>query len=106
MASSRAILGTVTGADPSLVTDGVPAGARKVVLIGTLGRNKLIDGLVQSGKLNASITGKCETFVVQVVEQPIANVDQALVIAGTEAIAPRPRPCASSGGAVSAHGQP
>ncbi|HSQ74998.1 MAG TPA: glycosyl hydrolase 115 family protein, partial [Bacteroidota bacterium] len=74
----------VSDAEPSLVTDGIPA-AREVVLIGTLGRSPLIDKLVQQRTLDVrEIAGKWETFVVQTVEKPVAGVDRALVIAGSD----------------------
>jgi hypothetical protein len=78
-------LGAVTGTKPTLAEDTVPAGAKNVVLIGTLGKSALIDGLVASGKLSVTaIRGKWENFIVQVVEQPMANVDRALVIVGSD----------------------
>ncbi len=74
----------VSDAEPSLVTDGIPA-AREIVLIGTLGRSPLIDRLVQERKLDVrEIAGKWETFIVQTVEKPVAGVDRALVIAGSD----------------------
>ncbi|MBT9394600.1 glycosyl hydrolase 115 family protein [Hymenobacter sp. NST-14] len=68
----------------TLTTDKAPAGP-EVVLIGTLGKSPLIDGLVKAGKLDAAgVAGKWETFVVQVVEKPLPGVAQALVIAGSD----------------------
>ncbi|MDO7851298.1 glycosyl hydrolase 115 family protein [Hymenobacter convexus] len=61
-----------------------PVGA-EVVLIGTLGKSPLIDGLVKAGKLNvAGVTGRWETFLRQVVERPLPGVARALVIAGSD----------------------
>ncbi|MBX0290274.1 glycosyl hydrolase 115 family protein [Hymenobacter sp. HSC-4F20] len=74
----------VTKNQPTLTTDQAPKG-KEVVLIGTLGKSPLIDGLVKAGKLDASaLTGKWETFVVQTVDKPMAGVDRALVIAGSD----------------------
>lgn len=74
----------VTQRQPALTTDKAPAG-KQVVLIGTVGKSPLIDGLIQAKKLDASaLTGKWETFVVQTVDKPMAGVDQALVIAGSD----------------------
>ena len=74
----------VSNAEPSLMVDLTPSAA-EAVLIGTLGRSPLIDKLVQQRKLDVrEITGKWETFVVEIVEKPVAGVDRALVIAGSD----------------------
>ncbi|UOQ96411.1 glycosyl hydrolase 115 family protein [Hymenobacter sp. 5317J-9] len=73
----------VTKIAPSFSTE-KPAGA-EVVLIGTIGKSPLIDGLVKAGKLStAGVAGKWETFVRQVVMNPLPGVKQALVIAGSD----------------------
>jgi hypothetical protein len=80
----RADINRVTQVTPTFTTDKAPAG-KEVVLIGTLGKSALIDGLVKAGKLNvAGLAGKWETFVLQVVEKPLPGVDRALVIAGSD----------------------
>lgn len=74
----------VTGTAPALARGGVPA-ARQVVLVGTLGRDAVIDGLVRAGKLDVrEVAGKWEMFVLQVVERPAPGIDRALVIAGSD----------------------
>jgi len=74
----------VSNAEPSLMVDLTPSAA-EAVLIGTLGRSPLIDKLVQQRKLDVrEIAGKWETFVVEIVEKPVAGVDRALVIAGSD----------------------
>ncbi|WP_415907883.1 glycosyl hydrolase 115 family protein [Oleiharenicola sp. Vm1] len=79
----RADLERVTGHAPALST-GTPAGT-EVVLIGTVGKSALIDGLVARGKLDASaIRGRWEAFQLEVVEQPLPGVARALVIAGSD----------------------
>ena len=80
----RADIARVTSAEPVLSTTATP-NARQAVLIGTLGRSPLIDGLVRERKLDASgLVGKWETFIVQVVARPLPGIDQALVIAGSD----------------------
>jgi endo-1,4-beta-D-glucanase Y len=77
-------VGSVTGARPPVVRDSVPH-AREIVLIGTLGKNPLIDGLVDGKKLDVrGIAGQWETSLVQTVEHPFPGVDRALVIAGSD----------------------
>ena len=58
---------------------------QQVVLIGTLGKSPLIDALVKQKKLDVSaVAGRWETFVRQVVENPMPGVARALVIAGSD----------------------
>ncbi len=74
----------VTGIKPTLSTNAVPEG-KFAVIIGTIGKSPLIDGLVKSGKLKAdAIAGKWESFVITTITNPLPGVDQALVIAGSD----------------------
>jgi len=55
------------------------------VIIGTVGKSTLIDGLVAAGKLNTdAIRGQWEAFVIETVEHPLPGVKRALVIAGSD----------------------
>jgi hypothetical protein len=74
----------VTNAKPDLSIETIPS-AKEIVLVGTLGKSSLIDKLVQDKKLNVEgIAGKWETFLTQIVEKPLPNVEQALIIAGSD----------------------
>jgi len=74
----------VTNINAELFLDKVPTGSR-VVIVGTIGSSKIIDQLVRDKKIDVStITGKWETFIVQVVEKPMKGVDRALVIVGSD----------------------
>ncbi|MDE3057980.1 MAG: glycosyl hydrolase 115 family protein [Bacteroidota bacterium] len=74
----------VTKATPELFSDTIPS-AKEIVLIGTLGKNPLIDQLVESKKLDVhGIAGQWETFLLQTIEKPFPNVVRALVIAGSD----------------------
>ncbi|HEU5156807.1 MAG TPA: glycosyl hydrolase 115 family protein [Streptosporangiaceae bacterium] len=74
----------VTGVQPDVVTDTVPA-KPDVVLVGTIGKSPLIDGLIAAGKLDVSgIAGKWETSLEQVVPNPMPGVRRAFVIAGSD----------------------
>jgi Glycosyl hydrolase family 115/Gylcosyl hydrolase family 115 C-terminal domain len=56
-----------------------------IVIIGTLGKSTIIDKLVKDGKIDASqLLGKWEKFTTQIIENPIAGVKKALVIAGSD----------------------
>ena len=80
----RADVQRVTGTLPSLRTDAKPVG-RDVVIIGTVGKSALVDGLVAAGKLDvAAIRGKWEGWLVQTLERPMPGVERALVIAGSD----------------------
>ncbi|WP_369248571.1 glycosyl hydrolase 115 family protein [Streptomyces sp. R41] len=69
----------VTGVRPG------DAMAREVVLVGTMGRSPLIDGLIASGKLDVTgVRGKWETSLQTVVERPMPGVDRAFVVAGSD----------------------
>lgn len=73
----------VTGRRPKIATAAGPVPG--AILIGTLGKSTLIDGLVAAGKLDVSdLSGRWEGFVIATVEQPSPGVDQALVIAGSD----------------------
>ena len=73
----------VTGQIP-VVSTAQPSSS-KAILIGTLGQSDLIDGLVAAGKLDVSaIQGQWEAYIAAVVESPLAGMDRALVIAGSD----------------------
>jgi glycosyl hydrolase family 115 (putative glucuronidase)/glycosyl hydrolase family 115 len=74
----------VSGLRPAAFTDRVPRG-EAVVLVGTIGRSPLIDGLVARGRLDVrGIAGRWETSLEAVVRDPFPGVRQALVIAGSD----------------------
>lgn len=72
----------VTGKKPAL-HNLVSENSKSVVVIGTLGKSKLIDELVASRRLDvAKIQNQWDAFQVQIVEQPFPSVKRALVIVG------------------------
>ncbi|OLF18845.1 glycosyl hydrolase [Actinophytocola xanthii] len=74
----------VTGVRPVVSVDQVPVG-QEPVIVGTIGRSPLINGLVRAGKLDVTgIAGKWETSLQQVVYNPMPGVRKALVIAGSD----------------------
>jgi hypothetical protein len=55
------------------------------IIIGTLGQSPLIDAMVRAGKIQpASLTGQWESFLILTVEKPLAGVDRALVVVGSD----------------------
>ncbi len=58
---------------------------KNAVLIGTIGKSKIIDQLIKNGKIDVSqIKGKWESFIIEVVSKPLNNIDNALVIVGSD----------------------
>ena len=77
-------IGRVTGVTPALAeTANPPAG--NVVLIGTIGKSRVIDRLIDEHQIDVgSIRGQWEATLTQVVNQPLPGVPRALVIAGSD----------------------
>lgn len=74
----HAVTGTATR-----LTDTIQS--KQLVIVGTLGKNALIDRLVKKGRLNVKgVAGKWETYVIQAIDHPFTGVDRALVIAGSD----------------------
>lgn len=76
-------LKTVTGVQPDRATSTVHA--KRLVLVGTLGRSAAIDGLVARGRLDvARLRGAWESFLITTVKRPMPGVEDALVIVGSD----------------------
>jgi hypothetical protein len=62
------------------------AGAKQMVIAGTLGHSALIEALANSGKLKDldRIKGRWEATLSQIVETPFPGVERALVIVGSD----------------------
>ena len=74
----------VTSISPVFGTD-APRAARNAVLIGTLGKSSLVDRLAASGKIDSrQIQGQWESFLISTVDNPLAGLDRALIIAGSD----------------------
>lgn len=74
----------VTGSLPEIVTAELPK-TRGAVIIGTLGKSKLINDLVKAGKIQVDdVEGRWEVSLIQVVNNPFPGIDQALVIVGSD----------------------
>lgn len=57
------------------------------IIVGQVGRSDLLDQVVEAGKFDeaAALEGEWEAFAVKVVQDPLPGVDEALVIAGSDA---------------------
>ncbi|MGD9161104.1 MAG: alpha-glucuronidase family glycosyl hydrolase, partial [Desulfobacteraceae bacterium] len=80
----RADIKSVTGIEPNIIHSTETLKSR-AVFIGTIGKSPVIDELILNGKLDVSeINGKWESFIIQVITDPVPNVKKGLVIAGSD----------------------
>jgi hypothetical protein len=71
--------------DKATIVNDAKNPGKQAIIIGTIGKSALIDQLIADKKIDTSeITGKWESFLIQVVPQPMDGVDSALVIAGSD----------------------
>ncbi len=74
----------VCGMKPQ-ITSSLKGLSGHVIYIATLGKSPLVDRLVAEKKLDVStVTGQWETFVLQVVDRPVAGVERGLFIIGSD----------------------
>jgi hypothetical protein len=83
-ADLRADLARVTGVTPRLAHEETAIGP-KVIIIGTIGKSRLVDQLVREKRVDVtSIAGKWEATLIEVVKQPAPGVESMLVIVGSD----------------------
>jgi hypothetical protein len=74
----------VSGITPTIAHEETARGPH-VLIIGTLGKSRLIDRLVREKRLDVtSVAGKWEATLTEVVRQPLPGIESALVIAGSD----------------------
>ncbi|KAL2799671.1 hypothetical protein BJX66DRAFT_351803 [Aspergillus keveii] len=78
--------GTVQVINATGVREAVPVTDKRAAIItGTIGHSLLIDSLIQRNKLDVSeIKGKWESYISQMVKNPLDGLNWALVIAGSD----------------------
>lgn len=75
----------VTGLDAAFNNNAKPPAGENVVLIGTIGRSRVIDRLNRTHKIDVSpIQNQWESTLTQVVDHPFPGIARALVIAGSD----------------------
>lgn len=80
----QADIARVTGRKAALCNDASGLG-KHAILVGTMGRSRIIDGLIKTGKIDVrQIAGKWESFFLQVVPDPVPGVSSGLVIVGSD----------------------
>ena len=58
---------------------------KNAILIGTIGKSKIIDQLIRKVKIDvAQIDGKWESYIIEVVPNPLPGIENALVIVGSD----------------------
>ena len=73
----------VTGKNLDISTE--TGGAKEMLVVGTVRKNKLIQKLAFDRKIDVSVLeGEWERYIIQTVEKPFPNVERALVIAGSD----------------------
>ena len=73
----------ITGCYPAALTEG--ESAENCVIYGTVGQSAILQTLEQGGKLNlSSLQGKWEVYAFQIVSNPTPEIEQAIVIAGSD----------------------
>jgi hypothetical protein len=74
----------VTNQTAAITHEGKGLGSNAII-VGTIGRSKVIDALIRDRKIDVTpIAGKWESFVIQVVSNPLPGVASALIIAGSD----------------------
>lgn len=58
---------------------------KNAILIGTIGKSKIIDQLIRKVKIDtAPIDGQWESYIIEVVPEPLPGIENALVIVGSD----------------------
>jgi endo-1,4-beta-D-glucanase Y len=74
----------VTNRTPNVMHEQAGLGTNAVI-VGTIGKSSIIDGLIRDRKIDTSqIIGKWESFLIEVVAEPLPGVTSGLVIAGSD----------------------
>ncbi len=65
---------------------GKPENVKNAIVVGTVGKSSVIDGLIAGGKFDEAkqITGKWESYAIKVVKNAFDGVENTLVIAGSD----------------------
>ena len=73
----------ITDISPALETS-IKSDIEAAIIAGTIGKSKPIDTMIKTEKLSVNaIKGKWESFIIQVVVNPLSNIRRALVICGS-----------------------
>lgn len=75
----------VTGVTPEIIT-GLPngKGIPYAIIIGSMDQSPLVQQLARQNMIPPSLSGKWESYILKTIRQPVAGVDKALIIAGSD----------------------
>lgn len=74
---------SVTNSSPDIINK--TGSEKQLIIIGTIGKNELIDKMIKQGKIDVGgIIGKWEAHITQVVDDPAPCIKKALVIVGSD----------------------
>ncbi|PHN01624.1 glycosyl hydrolase 115 family protein [Flavilitoribacter nigricans] len=74
-----------TGRLPETLSHSTEQTIPLAIIVGTLGKSRLIDQLAAAGKIPAAaLQGRWEKFYLTTVDKPFENIERALVIAGSD----------------------
>ncbi|MBN1116519.1 MAG: glycosyl hydrolase 115 family protein [Bacteroidales bacterium] len=74
----------VSGRLPEMIVDTFTA-ANEVLIIGTLGKSKLIESLISQNRIDTTgLTGRWEKFSIQTIKEPLPGINKATVIIGSD----------------------
>lgn len=74
----------VSDLKPSILQSEIPT-TKNFILVGTIGKNKWIDQLIDDGKLDVeALQGQWERSLSQVIENPFPGIEKVLVLAGSD----------------------
>ncbi len=77
-------IGKVTGKIPQIRIDTIPV-SKEIIIAGTIGKSPIIDELIRKRKIDVQqISGKWESFIIQVVKKPLPGIKRALIISGSD----------------------
>ena len=80
----QADIARVTNRKATIFNDAGSLG-RNAIIVGTIGKSQIINDLAKTGKIDTSqVTGKWESFFLQVVPDPLPNITSGLVIVGSD----------------------
>ena len=87
-ADLKADLTRVLGRAPTTINAEADLGtapSANVIIIGTIGKSRVIDRLIRDKKIDVSaITGKWESFLIQTVSKPLPGFAHGLIITGSD----------------------
>jgi hypothetical protein len=80
----QADVARVTGRSTRVINATNDLGSNAII-VGTIGKNAVIDRLIRERRIDVSaISGKWESFLIQVIRRPMPGVETGLIIAGSD----------------------